>query len=96
MALIEPKTAEFARNFSIEQFNNVTTVLTPETNNFYVAAEECKRFVIENCYASTKFFMHASIGLLVLCGIAVYLAYQLKKENKELEKHLEEVENGRG
>jgi len=50
----------------------------------YVAADECKRFVTENCYQTTKFFMHTSIALLILLLICIWKAYRIKKELNKL------------
>lgn len=74
---------QFGKNFSMEQFSNTTNVLNPGNNDLYVAAEECRRFVIENCYAATKAYMYAAIGLAILLFLALL---KFGVFNKEIDK----------
>ena len=60
---------EIAKNFNVHDFNNVTDTLTADTNQYFVAAGECHRFVLENCYGTTRFFMITSAGLLILLAV---------------------------
>ena len=59
-------------NFVHENFNNITTQLTIDTNDYFVSSIECRNFVIENCLGTTRFFMITSACLLILLGLLMY------------------------
>lgn len=67
-------------DIALRSMNNTTKYLTAETNDYYVSAMECKRFVLESCYGGTKGYMYFSIALLLLLVMTMYRYGAFDKE----------------